>query len=646
MGMRFQTPEQVEKRRRALLGGEVSVGPAVTELADWALARWAEAVQHRDESGFTERMAASRRQANSEYDPDVLAKIEKQGGSKANFGLTETKALAANSWMRDILTPDGGDKPWSTRIRTTPEPELPADAQQMIIQTALDRFAGQQPESSEVIEFVEELWPQIERMIDEEARERADRTEQVMTDQLEEGGFTEALVGFLDNLTVYPLAWLKGPCVEPKLKPVWNGQTMEVEERLVPAWYPPDPEDMYPAPNARHFEDGPLCERVRMQRSELRRMRGVDGWRSDAIDEVLESGESADVVALRGEQERAHAEGRDLTKEKGLTKEQLEGVQMHAMVEADLLRSWGMTLEGDDDVSVRLLLFGKTVVYAGENPDKLRRYPYACTSMYPAANGLAGKSLAEKIRGPAFRANAAVRALDNNLAFIARPMPTVDLDALKTGTTVDKVFPGMIFQYRSSQVAGRGHKPIEFYVPPSHTREFLDAIEFASEDADKRCLIPEYVHGDEHVRGPGETASGFQMLLSAAAKGIRLVILRVGTDVMTRMLDMLHMWDMQYLGDESLYGDVVVVSRGLLATIEKYQTQMRRQDFLKLVSNPIDQQIVQVLQRAVVLRALASDLDLPAGKVVPPEDELRSRLESQPMQQQQQPPMGGEEAVA
>ncbi len=632
MPMKFYTVDELYAQERAAQGEKTNSLPT-SPLADWAMATFLAAEQHRDRMGITERMNQSRRQAAGKYDPETWAKILKRKGSKAFHGLTETKCVATEAWMEDILTPDGGERPWTLRLRTTTLPELPPDVLQVIRETTLARFQGEAPGPAEIIEFVEALAPELERRIGDEARDRVDRTEKLMVDQLEEGGFTQAFVDFLHSLTIELVAWLKGPCIQPKPKLVWDeeGGQMSVETRLCPTFYSPDAMDMYPAPNVREIEDGPLCERIRMQKSDLRRMRDVDGWSSKGIDLVLQTSESTSVLALGEESERAAQDSRDLTKNQGLTGDQLEGIEIHSSMESKLLRDWGVKdCEEGEDQSARLLLFGTVVVYAQKNPDPLGRYPYSQCGMYESGSGLYKQSLPERVRVPQKRGNAAGRALDDNLQYISRPMPAVDLDALPPNKKAERIFPGKMHQFRSSQMK-RGIKPIDFYTPPSHTNEFLTVIEFVDDDADKRSLIPAYAYGNDNVRGPGETARGFEMLLSTAAKGVRLVILRVGTKVLTPTLERLHTWDMLYHEDKSLHGDVVVVSRGLLSSLEKHRTQIRRTDFLNLVaSNPMYQAVVDVFGVAEILGALATDLDMPVEKIVTSGEELKKKLETAP----------------
>ena len=228
--------------------------------------------------------------------------------------------------------------------------------------------------------------------------------------------------------------------------------------------------------------------------------------------------------------------------------------------------------------------------------------------------------------------NATARALQNNAALASGPLVVVDLDSLEPGQKPDKLKPWAMFQYRSLQVPG-SKSPFTFHDIPMRTRELLEMIEHWSQQADDRTLIPRYTHGNEEVGGAGETASGLSMLMTAAARGMSLVIARTDKDIIKPTLTRLYNWLMQY-GDPKLRGDAQVVPRGLLASIVKHENQVRQLEFLQVMNNPLDQQYIGIEQRATVAREWASGLGLPIEKVVPTEDEMDEIMAQQAEQQQ------------
>src|SRR5690606_3133184 len=82
----------------------------VLNLAAHIRSAFEAAVNHRQTSGVTDRLLACQRQRLGNYEPERLAEIARQGGSRIFFNLTETKCSAAEAWIADVLAPVG-DRP-------------------------------------------------------------------------------------------------------------------------------------------------------------------------------------------------------------------------------------------------------------------------------------------------------------------------------------------------------------------------------------------------------------------------------------------------------------------------------------------------------------------------------------------------------
>ena len=91
----------------------------------WALAKKAKMQPELD-------MLSAVRSRRGEYDPDVLARIKKQGGSEIYMMLFATKARQAKALLVDVLIGAGTEKPWT--ITPTPKPDLPPQEVSQIMQ--------------------------------------------------------------------------------------------------------------------------------------------------------------------------------------------------------------------------------------------------------------------------------------------------------------------------------------------------------------------------------------------------------------------------------------------------------------------------------------------------------------------------------
>jgi hypothetical protein len=103
---------------------------------------------------------------------------------------------------------------------------------------------------------------------------------------------------------------------------------------------------------------------------------------------------------------------------------------------------------------------------------------------------------------------------------------------------------------------------------------------------------------------------------------------------------------MIYDEDESIKGDVMIKAVGALGIIVKEQMAARRMEFLNTTNNPVDLSIMGPERRANVLREAANVINMPIDKVVPPEEEMKQKVEMMAQQAQAQEQAQAQGAVA
>ncbi len=222
---------------------DMQATPVIQGLAAHARKRWESAREAK--RTIEERMLDCLRQRNGEYNPDKLAEIKRQGGSDIYINLTSVKCRAATSWLRDTLLGTGTDKPWS--LEATPEPTLPPEliaelmaSMQQQLQTMMEQ-GGQIPDPNQLRETAQQMKDSAMRRLREEANERVDRMELKMEDQLIEGGWTDALNTFLDDVVTFPYAVLKGPVKRKRKTLAWQNGQLAPSEEITNEWERVDP---------------------------------------------------------------------------------------------------------------------------------------------------------------------------------------------------------------------------------------------------------------------------------------------------------------------------------------------------------------------------------------------------------------------
>ena len=258
-------------------------------LAAHARTRWEESRDAKQD--LEERMLQCVRQRNGEYDPDVRAEIEEQGGSDIFVQLTSVKCRAATSWLRDTLLGTGNDKPWA--IEATPQPELPEEVLQSLqaqLSTEIMNVVqqtGQMPSEEELRQIALSMKDEAMNLTKEEANERVKRMELKMEDQLLEGNWFKAFNEFIDDIVTFPFAAIKGPVKRRRKVMKWEGGALVPKEEIKNEWERVDPFNLYWAPWAWDINDGYVIERHRMTREDLQSLIGVPGYNEDAIRTVL-----------------------------------------------------------------------------------------------------------------------------------------------------------------------------------------------------------------------------------------------------------------------------------------------------------------------------------------------------------------------
>ena len=628
--------------------------PVVQALAGFIRKTWMSSMLAKQQTSEI-KMLKSVRARRGEYDPDKLAQLREQGSSTIYMMLTSNKCRAASSWLRDTLVTAADEKPWT--IKPGAIPDLPpnqveaimAQAQQEVMQLYA---AGQPPTDQQVRERLLEMKDMAMSHLKDMAGRTAERMEVKMTDQLQEGNWSKAFSDFLDDITTFPSAFIKGPVVRkrPKLNwvPAQNGQyALDVQDELCLEWERVDPFNIYPAADASNVDDGSLIERHKLARADLQALIGVEGYSDGAIRMVLEEygkGGLRDWIYV--DMNKASAEGKSTMGVQQNPSQLIDALQYWGSVQGQLLRDWGMTEEEVPDplmdYPIEAWVIGTWVIKAVINPDPLGRKPYYKASYEEVPGAYWGNSVADLCRDAQDICNAAARALVNNMSIASGPQVVYNIDRLPQGENITQMYPWKVWQVTSDPMAG-GAAPMQFFQPSSLSSELMAVYEKFSTLADEYTGIPKYMTGESMAGGAGRTASGMSMMMSNAGKAIKQVIANIDENVIRLAIERLYFYNMRYGDDPDLKGDVNIVARGATSLLVKEQAQMRQNQFLQIaLSNPITQQIVGVEGIAELLRQSAKTLDLNPDNIVPPVEIIKARMaqqQQQAMAQQQQQAM-------
>ncbi len=601
------------------------------------------AVDHRNQTGVTDRLVACLRQWNGEYSPSELAKLTQQNlPTDLFFNVSRVKARALAAVIGDYLNSVALD-PFD--VLPTPVPTLPEGPARAVAGQESARRARELGVRDE--EALTWIGHQVEResieAMNRLAAERAQRVRLRLLDALEESDFWAVRDRMIEYLTIFPTAFLCGPERRIRMQEAWEDGALKARPTLVLTWDAPHPMDLFPGPNNRSLQDGYVCERVYLTPAQLDAMRGQPGWNSEAIDEALTLYEQMQrPIETPGtdtsQWERARIELHDPSLRSGAPEAAIEAVKYWGPASGRMLKEWGI-----DDVpdhqwrEIAAVWAMGTVVMAMLNPDPLGWRPYYGTSWVRMPGSVWGVSPMETIADCQRCINASIRSLVNAMAFSSGIQIAVDLDAMDRDHVPERsIAPFHVHFYRGS-LSPSGRKPIEFWTMDGRVQEKLAVLEYFERQADER-IVPRYMYGSTDVGSAGMTASGLAQLRGDVRMGIKHVLASIDRDIMRPALQALY----RTLATEAaepwfMGGDVRIVPRGAMAMMVREQTILRQMEVLNLATaRPDVRQVLRGPEGLEGLRdlieSITRSLNLPVS-IVKSHEELTRLIETLEWQQ-------------
>jgi polyhydroxyalkanoate synthesis regulator phasin len=637
--------ERMEQEQAAFT--EKQNQPVVSRLASHIRSAFTLAVSAK--STIQNRMLMCLRQREGIYEADIQQMIKDQNGTNIYMMITDVKCRALESWLKDVMLPSG-EKPY--KVQPTPVPDIPPHlvqkAQQVFMMDYVSRVAEQANvditqvsrgfiNEDDLREAAEKFKDELLKQIKEQAAEDAEKIEQHIDDELVEGKWYEALEALIEDFATYPTAFMEGPIFRRRTvlewRPIPNTQMSEIgiTEKIVKEYDRVDPLDVYPSPGARTPQDGDLCIRKRYTRRDLDALRGVDGFDTNAINQVLQQYQNGyrEFVAYDTEIADLHDRPNESTDPEG----HIDGIKFFGSVNGFTLREWGMTLEQIPDpfreYPVIAYVVGSYVIGARLNPHPLGRRNIYSASFRHKNGSVWGKSVPETMRDVQNICNSSARAICNNAAMASGPQVWQLVDLIPPEANRTEMFPWKIWEYSSEKLKTGAQQPMGFFQPDLIVNELLSLYKYFFDQGSEVTGIPAYIYGNQNIGGAGATASGLSMLMNAAAKGLRNAASNIDKGVISRSVEE-HWLIIMLTRPDLARGDCRIVARASDYLIQAEQNQMRIAEALTATNNPTDMAIMGIDGRAELLKANFRRLNIPTDKLVPRrEDMIAAKVEQE-----------------
>lgn len=624
-----------------------------TALGMYAYALYERNRSHRISCGMENELLECLYAGSGRYKPEEMTRFRED--LKINpvyFPYTSLKIQAAVAWISEIFL-NSAERTYV--LRPTPKPDLgERDVAQQV-----ERFANEWVQGFGGVPRTEEdAWAfffycqgrkgELDRGVDEVARERARNMERLISDQFVEGGWRKAVEDTIRDMATFGTGVLRGPIWRRRTRVAntvdANGiATCELVEKLVPEWSHVDPFDLFPSPGAVSIDDGPLVVKVKILPKELFSLRHDPGYDAEKIERLIELYPNGGLM-LQGvsdtERRTERNDGGDLS-----STAFLEGFEFWGDCLGGDLIDWGVEvglggepLERNAYYEARLIVMDGEAVYAALTDARLGR-PFFKGTFYPQTGSWWGGSPAKMMRDVQREMNAAKRNLIFNMGMASGPVKVVnDINSLENPEDAIVTKPWQTIIVKGSRLGIGNNRPaIEFLQTPSIMRELSDEFELCIRHADLITGIPAYSHGSNMAAGSSRTASGLAMLMDAAQRGIKQVIFSLDQDVMRPAITYMYRLNLLTSDDPSVKGDCEVDTGGLLAVISRDRNLDMIREFLVLMQDPAKAAVVGEEGLAALMREYARQLMpyMNPDEIVPTKEAMAARRRLAEAQQQE-----------
>jgi len=633
--LRVISPSQLDRRDQEANTRRISGSKRLEtpDLGSWIRQQWFIFRNHRNQGNnpLNQRLLRAQRMFEGKYDAEKLSQIQAFGGSEVYSRQVANKCRGATALLRDVYL--GTERPW--QLRAIADPPIPPEIRTSILQLISTevqtlQMAGQPVEENQVHMRYVNLLHAAQQASRRNAMTQAQAATDKMDDILQAGGFYEAMGEFLQDLPLFPYAVMKGPVVRMVPRLTWLDKRPSLQNKPVMFWERVNPFDIYWSPGASALSDAAIIQRVRYTRADLNDVLGVPGYDEPAVRNALTDYAHGLREWLDApDPEQAINEGRE---DPSLNRSQyIEGIEFHGNVQGQTLLDEGVSPklipDSDREYMIQSWVVGRWTIKTQINPSPRQRHPFYLTSFEKVPGTIAGHALPDILEDIQEVANAAYRALVNNLSISSGPQVIVNDEMVSPTENGDELYPWKRWHVQGDPL-GNQREPVTFFQPTSNTQELLGVINAMNVMADEQSAIPRYLTGESLSGGAGRTASGLSMLMNNAAKVLQTVAANVDTNVLEPLIEALH--EMIMLTDTSdlLTGQEQVQVLGSKVSAQKETERQRQLQFLQITANPIDGPIIGEIGRARLLRAISEGMGLP-DDIVPDDQTLQAQMDAQ-----------------
>ena len=555
-----------------------------------------------------------------QYDPEILAKIQEKGErSQVYVGLTRTKVLAAYSRITDLLF-QPGQKFFS--IESTPITKQPVLEKELTERAALEIMqAAEVMDPNLVDDLIAARLMELQADLEKETEMRVDNMSEAILDQAIEANLEGKMKDAIMEQVIFGTGAMKAGTLRIDKDHKWiktdEGFNLVYEESPMPEMEAVSIFDLYPDPYATSIDNmRNIFRRHIISRQEFVDLKDYPGFNRELIDYCIE--EYPDGNHYEEQHEKDRRQIANINDYETQTKK-FEVTEFWGSINGHELAEVGVEFDDAEDLSqefqANIWFTEDKIIKAQLNPLPGGVIPYFIFPYEKNPHAFWGTGVPRMMRDSQNTMNAATRIYLDNVALSSGPMVEVNTDIMASGEDPTELYPWRVFL----REGGDGNQPmVRFYQPQSNSPALVSVIELFRRFADETTALPSYTHGQTQS-SLNRTATGISILMSNANIVLKSVIKNIDDFLTKPMIRSLYDWNMTWNDNELVKSDMRVIARGSTALIQKEVQSQRLLQFLSLINNPMDSQVVN---REKLLIDIAKSLDIDPDEVIKSQEEL------------------------
>lgn len=388
----------------------------------------------------------------------------------------------------------------------------------------------------------------------EELAPLADVVEDIITEQMERGGFRELLRTGVNTLATYGTGFIFGPFVRTEklieTSAEMAGPSISIKEEEyefdLPYFELGNTLDVYPDPEARNIRTGLGCFWVTMESPHT-----VGAWAADRsyknIEQALQSpGDNANETGSeRATQMRGNVDY-------WFKNERIKVARFFGKVPrsrlTDEVQESEVAAAMEEMVDAIVIMAGGVVVKASEMPYS-KSPTHRC--LYEAVeHEIWGVGVAENNMPHQKVTNAAFRLFMEGKGMALLGTSSVDRSKFLPTENFIK-FPGKVYQMKPGLTPDERKEAIIQHVEADITGGWIDVIRMSEQFSDDDTGITKYTQGDDS-RNLNKTASGISMIMSASSLPMKEVIQNIDSMWIEPIVECYIEWNLKYLEPETV----------------------------------------------------------------------------------------------